>query len=329
LGVDRSIPSLDLYRELGVDPTASTETIEAAYRSLMKRHHPDRAGPAGLARSKRLNLAREWLVDRERRTRYDAARQSLRVAPPGSLTRSPRPTGVHWPNRSWTVPLPTMKARPSSTGRRWHVRTTLRLRSVGIVSVVAVSLVVGLGWRASGDTPTSSTGTLGLAASGPSAAATPLPTTAPTATPNATSLATQTPAPTPRATVEPTARPTPVPAGGADIHFSGMYAEHDDQALGGASACTTATVPAGSAQVVTGFEIDSGARSRSRWQLTLADLAGSWSMDIFFGDTADALWWNSGIGVGSVTRLVDGFAFDVVMSDSSQSIRAKGTVTCH
>jgi len=30
-----------------------------------------------------------------------------------------------------------------------------------------------------------------------------------------------------------------------------------------------------------------------------------------------------------VTRLVDGFAFDVVMTDSSQSIRARGTVTCH
>jgi hypothetical protein len=52
-------------------------------------------------------------------------------------------------------------------------------------------------------------------------------------------------------------------------------------------------------------------------------------MDIFFGDTADALWWNSGIGVGSVTRLVDGFAFDVVMTDSRQSLRARGTVTCH
>lgn len=108
-----------------------------------------------------------------------------------------------------------------------------------------------------------------------------------------------------------------------------MYAEHDDQALGGASACTTATVPGGSGRVMTGFEIDSGARSRSTWQLTLADLAGSWSMDIFFEDTADALWWNAGIGVGSVTRLVDGFAFDVVMTDSSQSIRARGTVTCH
>ena len=66
------IPPFDLYIELEVDPGATTETIEAAWRSLVRRHHPD-AGSSD-ERIKRLNLARDWLTDPERRRRYDADR---------------------------------------------------------------------------------------------------------------------------------------------------------------------------------------------------------------------------------------------------------------
>jgi len=73
-----SVPRFDLYAELEVSPTASVEVIEAAFRSLVKRHHPDVAAAGGGAsgdgdRIKRLNLAREWLTDAERRGRYDRA----------------------------------------------------------------------------------------------------------------------------------------------------------------------------------------------------------------------------------------------------------------
>lgn len=83
------IPDLDLYRELEVDPAASTATIDAAYRSLMKRHHPDLAGQLGVKRSKRLNLAHEWLTDPERRRRYDAATEQTDHPGPGSGPRDP------------------------------------------------------------------------------------------------------------------------------------------------------------------------------------------------------------------------------------------------
>jgi curved DNA-binding protein CbpA len=43
--------------------------IEAAYRSLVKRHHPDVAASADDQRMKRLNLARDWLTDPIRRRR--------------------------------------------------------------------------------------------------------------------------------------------------------------------------------------------------------------------------------------------------------------------
>jgi hypothetical protein len=73
-----SLPRFDLYGELEVSPLASVGAIEAAYRSLVKRHHPDVVGAPDDERIKRLNLAREWLTDPRRRSRYDATRPDLR-----------------------------------------------------------------------------------------------------------------------------------------------------------------------------------------------------------------------------------------------------------
>jgi hypothetical protein len=77
-----SVPSLDLYRELEVDPSATPETIEAAWRSLVKRHHPDvaRDRVAAVEKIKRLNLAHEWLADRRLREMYDLTQMRRRHA---------------------------------------------------------------------------------------------------------------------------------------------------------------------------------------------------------------------------------------------------------
>ena len=69
----QTVPTLDLYRELEVDPAATPQTIEAAWRSLVKRHHPDVAADRNTAieKIKRLNVAHEWLTDRRLREMYD------------------------------------------------------------------------------------------------------------------------------------------------------------------------------------------------------------------------------------------------------------------
>jgi hypothetical protein len=70
-----AIPEFDLYRELEVDPNATTETIDAAWRSLAKRYHPDLGGQTfDPERIKRLNLAHDWLADPALRRRYDEDR---------------------------------------------------------------------------------------------------------------------------------------------------------------------------------------------------------------------------------------------------------------
>ncbi len=67
------LPSFDLYEELQVARHASTEVIEAAFRSIVRRLDPGPARPGDDERLRRLTLARDWLVDPDRRRRYDAA----------------------------------------------------------------------------------------------------------------------------------------------------------------------------------------------------------------------------------------------------------------
>ena len=73
-----TFPDFDLYAELEVSERASVETIQAAYRSLQLRNHPDRAGPEAGARAVRLNVARDWLSNPQQRARYDAHLAALR-----------------------------------------------------------------------------------------------------------------------------------------------------------------------------------------------------------------------------------------------------------
>ena len=67
----------DPYAVLGVSPAATAAEIKAAYRTLVKRHHPDAGGDE--TRIVALNAAWEVLRDGERRRRYDAEHQGRRV----------------------------------------------------------------------------------------------------------------------------------------------------------------------------------------------------------------------------------------------------------
>ncbi len=73
-----TLPADDLYARLEVSVDASPEVIELAWRALLRRHHPDIAGPAGLERSKRINVAHDWLSDPELRAHYDHERGHTR-----------------------------------------------------------------------------------------------------------------------------------------------------------------------------------------------------------------------------------------------------------
>jgi molecular chaperone DnaJ len=69
---------LDHYRVLGVSHKASSEQIKAAYRALVKRHHPDAGGDD--QRILAINAAWEVLRDGDRRRRYDRSRADAQAA---------------------------------------------------------------------------------------------------------------------------------------------------------------------------------------------------------------------------------------------------------
>ena len=61
------LPEFDSFELLGVDASADAPTIDRAYKARIRHVHPDIAGIAGLDETKRLNIAREWLLDPELR----------------------------------------------------------------------------------------------------------------------------------------------------------------------------------------------------------------------------------------------------------------------
>jgi len=109
-----------LYDILEVIPSASAETIHAAYRSLVSRNHPDKV--AGLtpelqaiatARTKEINYAYSVLRDADRRAGYDqelrerdnpsSYQRDLTAAQPS--TGSPRAAGEPWGLRLLAPPV--------------------------------------------------------------------------------------------------------------------------------------------------------------------------------------------------------------------------------
>jgi curved DNA-binding protein CbpA len=66
------MPEYNLYEILQVQPSADSEIIQAAYRRLILRYHPDRNDSADAQEmTQRLNRAYEILSDPKRRTAYD------------------------------------------------------------------------------------------------------------------------------------------------------------------------------------------------------------------------------------------------------------------
>jgi len=70
---------LDYYKILEVDPQASKEVIEKAYKALSLKYHPDKhpedKREAATCRWLEIRKAYEVLSDESKRTEYDASRK--------------------------------------------------------------------------------------------------------------------------------------------------------------------------------------------------------------------------------------------------------------
>lgn len=105
--------AFDPYKTLQVDPEADPDVIQAAYRRLAQKYHPDLVpDPEAAARMVTINRAWEILGDPERRAAFDRERQARekaeRVAR-AQATRvareqaaAPRPRAPEQVSRDWT-----------------------------------------------------------------------------------------------------------------------------------------------------------------------------------------------------------------------------------
>ena len=105
----KSPPDFDPYLLLGVDAHSDAITIDRAYKMRIRAVHPDVAGPSGLEETKRLNVAREWLLDPELRAQLP--RPSAPAWEPGP--REPWPsaaaeqaTAEPHPSWAWSTDRP-------------------------------------------------------------------------------------------------------------------------------------------------------------------------------------------------------------------------------
>ncbi len=124
----------DYYAIIQVDPRAEREVIDAAYRRLAAKYHPDvDRSPGAEERMKLLNAAYDILSDPGKRRAYDLRRRVFPFEQP-----SPQPQGVPRQDLTqWltTAGLTILMLAISAAGAR-----------LGPKGLILVGLLVLLGW---------------------------------------------------------------------------------------------------------------------------------------------------------------------------------------
>ena len=115
---------IDPYKVLQVDPEAEDEVIQAAYRRLAQKYHPDRQpGPEGATRMIAINAAWELVGDPAKRAAYDRSRRASPVPPPPAAAPAsaprPAPATSAPPTPGTSAGAPTRERPPETVSRDW------------------------------------------------------------------------------------------------------------------------------------------------------------------------------------------------------------------
>ncbi|HLW00963.1 MAG TPA: J domain-containing protein [Ktedonobacterales bacterium] len=139
------MPRPDYYKILQVDPLAEEEVVEAAYRRLARKYHPDvYAGPDASERMRELNLAYSVIGDAAQRLAYDNARQreAARAEAQAALTQQSSMARRTTTGRQRAVSAATISqyaAAPPNEGARLRSKEAALRRMQSKVPSVKVS----------------------------------------------------------------------------------------------------------------------------------------------------------------------------------------------
>lgn len=152
----------DPYEILQVSPKAEIEVIEAAYRRLARKYHPDTSSSADATqRMQDLNWAYELLKDPLERARYDRSRRPSYNPPP---PRSPSPQPPPAPSRP-RQPPPRKTEAPGPAPQPQSRRSTAGQPSFLRRNWVWIALVLGAFYLIT--KPQSQIASIGAGSSGP------------------------------------------------------------------------------------------------------------------------------------------------------------------
>jgi hypothetical protein len=305
------LPEFDLYRALEVDPEASVETIEAAFRSLVRRYHPDVTPnrKEALKRTKELNVARDWLTDPALRAEYDEVRAAQRGAsrPSHMAPASPPPEPSH--------PVDTSRILASGERKRGYLR-------YAVAGILALALVVLPRILDRPEGPPSPS--IAAAAAIPSEA-TPRPTVDPRPT---TAAVTPRPLPTPT-NATPTEEPTPSPelTGSATLTLSGAYSE---RITIDPVSCVLGHDLGSSRTYVTSATVRSSTRSREDWVIDLVQSGSFQLLSLSFDSVAGYFGWMGSPDPGVITNVrPDSVKIDIGMTDlDGRHLSLRGRIQC-
>ena len=136
------------YTVLQVSRNAEQDVIEAAYKRLAGKYHPDvYSGADGADRMRELNEAYEVLGDARKRAEYNAVlggardRAAAMGSKQGRPTSSVQPAVSKQPKRPRAKP-PSRPGHPARPGR--PTRTIGRFRNLGFVAALAVAVIAAI-----------------------------------------------------------------------------------------------------------------------------------------------------------------------------------------
>jgi curved DNA-binding protein CbpA len=108
----------DPYKVLQVDPEAEDEVVQAAYRRLARKYHPDLAGtPEAAARMASINAAWEMIGDAASRAAHDRERAASTKPAESATAGHPMPSQQRAPQSSPTSRPPDIVSRDWTSGR--------------------------------------------------------------------------------------------------------------------------------------------------------------------------------------------------------------------